>query len=88
MGSHSSNINHPEAKEVVEEEKNSKTDPSSPFEQTGFENSSTNIPHQSSSSEGVLNLEPNPSMKRLPHRHIIGIPKTTYKPLRGVIVEL
>ncbi|RVW50440.1 hypothetical protein CK203_110074 [Vitis vinifera] len=29
----------------------------------------TEIPNQSSSVEGVLNLEPDPFMKRLPHRH-------------------
>ncbi|RVW57587.1 Retrovirus-related Pol polyprotein from transposon RE1 [Vitis vinifera] len=29
----------------------------------------TEIPNQSSSAEGVLNLEPDPFMKRLPHRH-------------------
>ena len=34
---------------------------------------STNISHQSSSSEGNLNLEPEPSMKRLPHRPNRGI---------------
>ncbi|RVW40541.1 Retrovirus-related Pol polyprotein from transposon RE2 [Vitis vinifera] len=30
--------------------------------------------------EGVLNLEPDPFMKRLPHRHNRGIPKPTYEP--------
>ncbi|RVW82938.1 Retrovirus-related Pol polyprotein from transposon RE2 [Vitis vinifera] len=29
---------------------------------------------------GVLNLEPDPFMKRLPHRHNRGIPKPTYEP--------
>ncbi|KAL6327758.1 hypothetical protein AAG906_025507 [Vitis piasezkii] len=38
------------------------------------------IPNQSSSVEGVLNLEPDPFMKRLPHRHNRGIPKPTYEP--------
>ncbi|RVW32997.1 Retrovirus-related Pol polyprotein from transposon RE2 [Vitis vinifera] len=38
------------------------------------------IPNQSSSAEGVLNLEPDPFMKRLPHRHNRGIPKPTYEP--------
>ncbi|RVW46696.1 Retrovirus-related Pol polyprotein from transposon RE1 [Vitis vinifera] len=40
----------------------------------------TEIPNQSSSVEGVLNLEPDPFMKRLPHRHNRGIPKPTYEP--------
>ncbi|WKA07561.1 hypothetical protein VitviT2T_025368 [Vitis vinifera] len=38
------------------------------------------IPNQSLSVEGVLNLEPDPFMKRLPHRHNRGIPKPTYEP--------
>ncbi|RVW89075.1 Retrovirus-related Pol polyprotein from transposon RE1 [Vitis vinifera] len=38
------------------------------------------IPNQSSFVEGVLNLEPDPFMKRLPHRHNRGIPKLTYEP--------
>ncbi|WKA07496.1 hypothetical protein VitviT2T_025316 [Vitis vinifera] len=38
------------------------------------------IPNQSSSVKGVLNLEPDPFMKRLPHRHNRGIPKPTYEP--------
>ncbi|RVW92462.1 Retrovirus-related Pol polyprotein from transposon RE1 [Vitis vinifera] len=38
------------------------------------------IPNQSSSVEGVLNLEPDPFMKRLPHRHNRDIPKPTYEP--------
>ena len=37
------------------------------------------IPNQSSSVEGVFNLEPDPFMKRLPHRHNRGIPKPTYE---------
>ncbi|WKA05326.1 hypothetical protein VitviT2T_023300 [Vitis vinifera] len=40
----------------------------------------TEIPNQSSSVEGVLNLEPDPFMKQLPHRHNRGIPKPTYEP--------
>ncbi|RVW24085.1 Retrovirus-related Pol polyprotein from transposon RE1 [Vitis vinifera] len=40
----------------------------------------TEIPNQSSSVKGVLNLEPDPFMKRLPHRHNRGIPKPTYEP--------
>ena len=72
-------INNPEAKEVIEEERNSKIDPLSLSKQTGFENTSTNIPHQSSSSKRVLNLEHESSIKRLPHRHNRGIHKTTYE---------
>nr|CAN71679.1 hypothetical protein VITISV_015841 [Vitis vinifera] len=49
-------------------------------QQFGSENVFTEIPNQSSSVEGVLNLEPNPFMKRLPHRHNRGIPKPTYEP--------
>ncbi|RVW60167.1 hypothetical protein CK203_088236 [Vitis vinifera] len=37
-------------------------------------------PNQSSFVEGVLNLEPDPFMKRLPHRHNRGIRKPTYEP--------
>ena len=40
----------------------------------------TEIPNQSSFVEGVLNLEPDPFMKRLPHYHNRGIPKPTYEP--------
>ena len=64
-----SSINHLEAEEVIKEERNSKIDPSSPSEQTRLKNTSTGIPHQSSSSEGFLNLELEPSLKHLPHRH-------------------
>ena len=46
----------------------------------GSEDVFTEIPNQSSSVEGVLNLEPDPFMKRLPHRHNRGIPKPTYEP--------
>ncbi|RVW48679.1 Retrovirus-related Pol polyprotein from transposon RE1 [Vitis vinifera] len=38
-------------------------------QQFGSEDVFTEIPNQSSSVEGVLNLEPDPFMKRLPHRH-------------------
>ncbi|RVW55346.1 Retrovirus-related Pol polyprotein from transposon RE1 [Vitis vinifera] len=38
-------------------------------QQFGSENVFTEIPNQSSSVEGVLNLEPDPFVKRLPHRH-------------------
>ena len=36
-------------------------------------------PNQSSSVEGVLNLEPDPFIKRLPYHHNRGIPKPTYE---------
>ncbi|WJZ91855.1 hypothetical protein VitviT2T_010895 [Vitis vinifera] len=49
-------------------------------QQFGSEDVFTEIPNQSSSVEGVLNLEPDPSMKRLPHRHNRCIPKPTYEP--------
>ncbi|RVW93163.1 Protochlorophyllide reductase, chloroplastic [Vitis vinifera] len=49
-------------------------------QQFGSEAVFTEIPNQSSSVEGVLNLEPDPFMKRLPHRHNRGIPKPTYEP--------
>ncbi|RVW12248.1 Retrovirus-related Pol polyprotein from transposon TNT 1-94 [Vitis vinifera] len=49
-------------------------------QQFGSEDVFTEIPNQSSSVEGVLNLEPDPFMKRLPHRHNRGISKPTYEP--------
>ena len=49
-----SSINRLEAEEVIEEERNNKIDLSSPFEQIRFENTSTNIPRQLSSSEVFL----------------------------------
>ncbi|RVW60329.1 Retrovirus-related Pol polyprotein from transposon TNT 1-94 [Vitis vinifera] len=49
-------------------------------QQFGSEDVFTEIPNQSSSVKGVLNLEPDPFMKRLPHRHNRGIPKPTYEP--------
>ena len=51
----------------------SSNEPSPPSKQFGSEDVFTEIPNQSSSVEGVLNLEPDPFMKRLPHRHNIGI---------------
>ena len=47
-------------------------------QQFGSEDVFTEIPNQSSFVEGVLNLEPNPFMNRLPHHHNRGIPKPTY----------
>ncbi|RVW29870.1 Retrovirus-related Pol polyprotein from transposon RE1 [Vitis vinifera] len=49
-------------------------------QQFGSEDVFTEIPNQSSSAEGVLNLEPDPFMKRLTHCHNRGIPKPTYEP--------
>ncbi|RVW31776.1 Retrovirus-related Pol polyprotein from transposon RE1 [Vitis vinifera] len=75
-----SSNDHLETKEVIEEGRDSTIKPSPPFEQFGFEDVFTEIPNQSSSVEGVLNLEPDPFMKRLPHRYNTGIPKPTYEP--------
>ncbi|RVW49190.1 Retrovirus-related Pol polyprotein from transposon TNT 1-94 [Vitis vinifera] len=49
-------------------------------QQFGSEDVFTEIPNQSLSVEDVLNLEPDPFMKRLPHRHNRSIPKPTYVP--------
>ncbi|WKA13210.1 hypothetical protein VitviT2T_030537 [Vitis vinifera] len=49
-------------------------------QQFGSKDVFTEIPNQSSSVEGVLNLEHDPFMKWLPHRHNRGIPKPTYEP--------
>ncbi|RVW60836.1 Retrovirus-related Pol polyprotein from transposon TNT 1-94 [Vitis vinifera] len=49
-------------------------------QQFGSEDVFIEIPNQSSSVEGVLNLELDPFMKRLPHCHNRGIPKPTYEP--------
>ncbi|RVW39463.1 hypothetical protein CK203_101509 [Vitis vinifera] len=79
---------------MIETQYNAKEDESRQFErvnqevgeldmsgqQFGSEDVFTEIPNQSSSVEGVLNLEPDPFMKRLPHRHNRGIPKPTYEP--------
>ena len=71
-----SSTDHPKAEEVIEEGRDSTIEPS---EQFGFEDAFTEILNQSSSAEDVLNLEPDPFMKRLPHRHNRGIPKPTYE---------
>ena len=76
MGEPSSN-DHLEAEEVIKEGKDSTIEPS---EQFGSEDAFTEILNQSSSVEDVLNLEPDPFMKLLPHRHNRGIPKPTYEP--------
>ncbi|WKA09914.1 hypothetical protein VitviT2T_027524 [Vitis vinifera] len=49
-------------------------------QQFGSEDVFIEIPNQSLFVEGVLNLEPDLFMKRLPHRHNRGIPKPTYEP--------
>ena len=72
-----SSNDHPKAEEVIEEGRDSTIVPS---EQFGSKDAFIEIPIQSSSVEGVLNLEPDPFMKRLPHHHNRGVPKPTYEP--------
>ncbi|RVW22534.1 Retrovirus-related Pol polyprotein from transposon RE1 [Vitis vinifera] len=74
-----SSNDHLETEEVIEEGRDGTIEPSPPFEQFGSEDVFTKIPNQSSSVEGVLNLEPDPFMKRLPYRHNRGIPKPIYE---------
>ncbi|RVW88729.1 Retrovirus-related Pol polyprotein from transposon RE1 [Vitis vinifera] len=50
-------------------------------QQFGSEDVFTEIPNQSSSVEGVLNLEPDPFMKRLPHHHNRVIPNSVQEAL-------
>ncbi|RVX04165.1 Retrovirus-related Pol polyprotein from transposon TNT 1-94 [Vitis vinifera] len=50
-------------------------------QQFGSEDVFIEIPNQSSSAEGVLNLEPDPFMKRLPHRHNRAIPNSVQEAL-------
>ncbi|RVX02364.1 putative mitochondrial protein [Vitis vinifera] len=50
-------------------------------QQFGFEDVFTEIPNQSSSVEGVLNLELVPFMKRLPHYHNRAIPNSVQEAL-------
>ncbi|RVX14259.1 putative mitochondrial protein [Vitis vinifera] len=50
-------------------------------QQFGSKDVFTEIPNQSSSIEGVLNLEPDPFMKRLPHRHNRAIPNSVQEAL-------
>ena len=75
-----SSNDHPEIEEVIEEGRNSTIEPSPPSEQFGSKDVFTEIPNQSSSVESVLNLEPDPFIKRLPHHHNRGILKPTYEP--------
>ncbi|RVW22622.1 Retrovirus-related Pol polyprotein from transposon TNT 1-94 [Vitis vinifera] len=72
-----SSNDHPKAEEVIKEGKDSTIKPSKQF---GFEDAFIEIPNQSSSAKGVLNLEPDPLMKQLPHCHNRGSPKPTYEP--------
>nr|CAN81557.1 hypothetical protein VITISV_010784 [Vitis vinifera] len=57
-------------------------------QQFGSEDVFTEIPNQSLSVEGVLNLELDPFMKRLPHRHNRGISKPTYEPELSTKVQI
>ncbi|KAL6315265.1 hypothetical protein AAG906_000347 [Vitis piasezkii] len=75
-----SSNDHLEIEEMIEEGRDKTIEPSPPSEQFGFEDVFTEILNQLSFVEGVLNLEPDPFMKRLPHRHNRGIPKPTYEP--------
>ena len=72
-----SSNDHPKAEEVIEEEIDNTIESS---EQFGSKDAFIEIPNQSSFAKGVLNLEPDPFMKSLPHRHNRGIPKPTYEP--------
>ena len=58
----SSNDNS-ETKKVLKEGRDNTMEPSPPSEQFGSEDAFTEIPNQSSSAKGVLNLEPDPFMK-------------------------
>ncbi|RVW20541.1 Retrovirus-related Pol polyprotein from transposon TNT 1-94 [Vitis vinifera] len=73
-----SSNDHPKAEEVIEEGRDSTIEP---FEQFGSEDAFIEIPNQSSSVEGVLNLEPDPFMKQLPHRHNKAIPNSVQEAL-------
>ncbi|RVW94721.1 Retrovirus-related Pol polyprotein from transposon TNT 1-94 [Vitis vinifera] len=72
-----SSNDHPKAEEVIKEGRDSIIEPS---EQFGYEDAFIEIPNQSLSAQGVLNLELDPFMKQFPHRHNRGIPKPTYEP--------
>ncbi|RVW81637.1 hypothetical protein CK203_044505 [Vitis vinifera] len=76
-----SSNDHLEAEEVIEEGRDGTIEPSPPSEQFGSEDAFTDIPNQSSSVEGVLNLELDPFMKRLPHRHNRVIPNSVQEAL-------
>ena len=72
-----SSNDHLETEGVIKQRKDSTIEPS---EQFRSEDAFIEIPNQSSFAEGVLNLEPDPFMKWLPHCHNRGIPKPTYEP--------
>ena len=82
----SSSNDHPEIEKVIEEGRNSTIKPSPPSEQFGSEDAFIEIPNQSSSAEGVLNLEPDPFMKQYhtviievflnPHMNLNCLPKS------------
>ncbi|RVW58266.1 Retrovirus-related Pol polyprotein from transposon RE2 [Vitis vinifera] len=76
-----SSKDHTETEEVIEEGRDSTIEPSPPSKQFGSEDVFTKIPNQSSSVEGVLNLEPDPFIKRLPHRHNRAIPNSVQEAL-------
>ncbi|RVW21889.1 Retrovirus-related Pol polyprotein from transposon RE1 [Vitis vinifera] len=76
-----SSNDHPETEEVIEEGRDNTIEPSPLSEEFGSEDVFTEIPNQSSSAEGVLNLEPDPFMKRLPHRHNRAIPNNVQEAL-------
>ena len=70
---------HLEADEIIEEARDTINRPPTSSEQFGSEDAFSDIPNQSSSTKGVLNLEFEPSRKQLPHHHTRGIPKLTYE---------
>ncbi|RVW36315.1 Retrovirus-related Pol polyprotein from transposon RE1 [Vitis vinifera] len=73
-----SSNDHPEVEEVIEEGRDGTIESSKQF---GFEDAFTEIPNQSSSAEGVLNLELDPFMKQLPYRHNRVIPNSMQEAL-------
>ncbi|RVW75990.1 Retrovirus-related Pol polyprotein from transposon RE1 [Vitis vinifera] len=75
-----SSNDHPKAEEVIEVIEEGRDSTIEPSEQVGSKDAFIEIPNQSSSAEGVLNLEPDPFMKWLPHCHNKCIPKPTYEP--------
>ncbi|KAL6348581.1 hypothetical protein AAG906_016099 [Vitis piasezkii] len=74
-----SSNDHPEAEEVIGERRDSTIEPSPPFEQFGSEDTFIEIPNQSSSAEGVLNLEPDPFMKRIRQMVVLNDLKQDWK---------
>ncbi|WJZ89600.1 hypothetical protein VitviT2T_008808 [Vitis vinifera] len=78
-----SSNDHPEVEEVIEEGRDGTIESSKQF---GFEDAFTEIPNQSSSAEGVLNLELDLFMKQLPHRHNRGGNLVTWKSKKQNVV--